>query len=235
MDIADNKLLFMHLRRYKPNELENDIRPQAVIVSGQITSIIDSYSNNNKTLYLILRNFYKGHTADDIRTNIKIVRHPNLSKDFKKNTTIQITNITQLIAILSLFDNDMNYVQMDKYKDFIKMNVKLLYLFNEKDKRDILEFDAECSKNDEVEECDKKIRAMSGGGNPIKAMSGGGNPIKAMSGGESMKTDKEYIVINDGINKRYALLNNKKYQIINESETELLITTGDNEFKRITK
>jgi hypothetical protein len=226
MDRADNILLFMNLRRYKPNELEDDIRPQAVSVSGQIKSIIDSYSNNNKPLSLILRNFYKGNTADDIRTNIKIARHLNLSEDLKKNKTIQLTNLTQLITILSLFDKDMNYIQTDKYKDFIKMNVRLLHLFNEKDKRDELEFDADCSKNEEVKKCDEKIAEISGGGKPIKAISGGG----------SMKTDdREHIIINDGINKRYALLNNKKYQIINESETELLITTGDNEFKRIKK
>ena len=226
MDRADNILLFSNLRRYKPNELEDDIRPQAVSVNGQIKSIIDSYSNNNKPLSLILRNFYKGNTADDIRTNIKITRHPKLTENFKKNKTVQLTNLTQLITILSLFDKDMNYIQTDKYKEFIKMNIKLLHLFNEKEKRDTLEYDANCLENDKVEDCDIKISAISGGGKPIKAISGGG----------SMNTyDREHIIINDGINKRYALLNNKKYQIINESETELLITTGDNEFKRITK
>jgi len=47
-----------------------------------------------------------------------------------------------------------------------------------------------------------------------------------------MKGGNKPIIINDGVNKRYALLNNKKYQIINDTKNELLIAKKD-KFKRI--
>ena len=52
-----------------------------------------------------------------------------------------------------------------------------------------------------------------------------------MSGGGG----KQPLIINDGMNKRYAIINDKKYQILNDSGNELLLVSNDNEFKRILK
>jgi len=103
----------------------------------------------------LLEQFYRGTTISD-RTYIHVYRHPLLDINMRNNIKFDI-NFNQLITIIGLFDNDMNNINSNKYKQFLKLNNDLLDVFLKKTKSDEIKVAKGCNTNETTEECNVRL------------------------------------------------------------------------------
>jgi len=226
------------------NEIEVKLK------KSKVRSIGDALSHENTmVIKRILEQFYRGTTISN-RTYIHVYRHPLLDVNMRNNIKFDI-NLNQLITIIGLFDNDMNNINSNKYQSFLKLNNDLLDFLSEKTTDDQQKIAKGCNSNETAEECNKRLandevyetdtekiqkqiteKQKEDEEKRIEEEQERLNEIKKNIEEQEMKGGNKPIIINDGVNKRYALLNNKKYQIINDTNNELLIAKKD-KFKRI--
>lgn len=233
--------------KYTNLEFNNEI--EVKLEKNKVRSIGGSLSHENTmVINRLLEQFYRGTTISD-RTYIHVYRHPLLDINMRNNIKFDI-NFNQLITIIGLFDNDMNNINSNKYKQFLKLNNDLLDVFLKKTKSDEIKVAKGCNTNETTEECnvrllndevyetkEEKIQKQikeNEEEEEEKNIEEERERLKKIKqeNNEEMKGGNKPIIINDGVNKRYALLNNKKYQIINDTKNELLIAKKD-KFKRI--
>jgi len=229
---------------FNNNEIEVTLDKSKVRSTSEVMT-----PQNIMVITRLLTQFYKGTTISD-RTYIHIYRHPLLDIDIRNNIKFDI-NFNQLNTILGLFDNEMNNIHSNKYKSFLKLNNDLLDVFLNKTKTDEKMIAKGCDSNETKEECDERLNKgevyqteteknqekieeyeAEQKEKTIEEERERLEEIRREKNEEEIKGGSKPIIINDGINKRYALLNNKKYQIINDTKNELLIAKKD-KFKRI--
>tara|TARA_B100001287_G_C22663528_1_gene521651 strand:+ start:176 stop:1150 length:975 start_codon:yes stop_codon:yes gene_type:complete len=238
--------------KYTNLAFNNKNEIEVTLGKNKVRSIGETQSPENiMVIKRLLEQFYRGTTISG-RTYIHVYRHPLLDINMRNNIKFDI-NLNQLITIIGIFDNDMNNINSNKYKRFLKLNNDLLDVFLKKTSEDEQKIAKGCNSNETTEECNVRLNNDEEYKTETEKMQ---EQIKEKEDEEKekrreeeqerlekiredneenieeMKGGNKPIIINDGINKRYALLNNKKYQIINDTKNELLIAKKD-KFKRI--
>lgn len=245
MNKDDNLRLLQHLRDYDYNELENSLDKNSKKIINLFQTILNNF-NNNENIKRVLLQFYYGTNISE-RTNIYVIRHPKLMKTMREDIKFEVNDLNQLTTILSLLEDDFNNEDSNIYKTFINLNKDLLDIFDVKKKDDNKKRFKDCNVNETTLECNERKARGEKYKTPDEIEFE--NAVKKEKEEFEEKQQKEEdrlekidnltkggtkpIIMNDGSNKRYALINDKKYQIVNNTNSELLVV-DKNKFNRIT-